>query len=139
MATASATSGPPAGSRRCQRPASRSRTARTYAHGARLSSGGTELEHPAGALGDPHVDELAPAQPQRVAAGAGERVDDLARPRELQRGRAEGGVDGRQLARVDRRLAGEAERPGEARLMAEPGVVVEVRIDAVDRRCQPGG
>src|SRR3954452_13316391 len=89
---------------------------------------GARLEHP----------RSGPGQPQRLAAGALEGHDDRARPRDLLGRRAEGVVDRRELARMDRRLAEEPERAREVGLLAQPAVVVELWVDAVDRRGEPG-
>jgi hypothetical protein len=43
-------------------------------------------------------------------------------------------VDDVELLRMDRGLAGEAERAGELGLVPQPQIVVETQVDAVDRR-----
>lgn len=59
------------------------------------------------AFRDGQVDELTVGQPQRLAAGGVEGVNDLPRPIQLPPGRCEHLVQDRRLTRVDGRLAGE--------------------------------
>jgi hypothetical protein len=59
-------------------------------------------------------------QPQRLAAGGVEGVDDLPRPGQLPPGGCEHLVQDRQLTRVDGRLAGEPQQAGELGLLRSP-------------------
>src|SRR5206468_12900627 len=104
--------------------------------GSQLAAGGrqrlAQLQQPACALRDRHIDELAAGQLQRLTVGALEGVAHLPRPRELVLGRRERLVDDGQLLRVDRRLTEEAQRARERRLLAQAGLVVQAGVDAVD-------
>src|SRR6516165_1253213 len=111
---------------------SKSARGRSATSGPGCRSDAGELQQPPGAIGDGQVDEFPVRQLDRVAAAGGERIDYGLRPGQLLRGRREHVVDDLKLPRVDRGLAEEAERAGKLGLPAQPRIVVEARVHAVD-------
>src|SRR4051812_36882028 len=81
------------------------------------------------------LDELAVEE--RDAAAARHRLrmrgDDAAGPDEFRRLRREDAVRGVDRLRMDQALAVEAERAALAARRLEPGIVVEIGVDAVQR------
>src|SRR6267378_1058304 len=67
-----------------------------------------------------------------------ERRDDALRVFDLIRARTEDLIDGRDLARMDERLARETEPPSGARVALKTGGVLDVRPDPVDRHLTGG-
>src|SRR5438445_66222 len=111
-------------------PLSRSRRRRRLGSDMSLSSTDrvVEAQHPAGALHDWQIDQLAAEGDRALACGLRllERVDDAPSVLDLGRARAEDLVEDVDLARMEGRLPREAEASGLDRIAADAFEVEDV-------------
>jgi hypothetical protein len=97
-----------------------------------------ELEDITCPLGDGKVNEFPCGQANGGAVGRGERSEHLLCPLHFVGIRIEDAVDGGQLGGMDSRLTEETEGATHARFPAQSLLVVNLRVDAVDWRTDPG-